>query len=113
MQTAAHASSTTPTSTELARRARSRSVMMMAHVYARMGATGTYAERLAASLKQAWTEAKAMAVQAAVRGARHAARCALDVQLADIEVERLAARTVPFSRGIPTVRTGRFQSGRW
>src|SRR3954451_3563771 len=90
-----------------------RSIMLMAHVYARTGKAGTYAERFAAGLRQSWAEEKAMAAQAAVRSARLQARAALNVRLAaDAETSRLAARNTAYSfaRG---VRTGRFQGGRW
>ena len=95
-----------------------RSIFAMAHVYARMSATGTYAERFAAGLKQAWAEEKAAMARKAIKVARWERQSRLAQQLDLLAQERLellamAGRTVPYSRGIPCVRSGRFQSGSW
>jgi hypothetical protein len=88
------------------------------NVYARMSATSTYAERFAAGLKQSWAEEKAAMARKAVKAARWERQSRLAQQLDLLAQERLellamAGRTVPYSRGIPCVRSGRFQSGSW
>src|SRR4051794_27175412 len=86
-----------------------RSILLMAWVYARMAAArsgNSPRQHIAEAMRQAWAEEKAEAARKAARCTQLAARAALNVCLADPELNHLATRTVPYSfaRG---VRTGR------
>ena len=98
-----------------------RSILLMAWVYARMAAVKSGCsprQHIAAALRQAWGEEKAAMARKAVKAARweHQSRLAQQLDLLAqerLELLAMAGRTVPYSRGIPCVRSGRFQSGSW
>ena len=99
-----------------------RSILLMAWVYARQAQAksgGSVRQYLSVSLKQAWAEEKAAMARKAVKAARwererFAAAAVSAVVEADAEARRLAGLNVAYrSRGVPCVRSGRFQGGRW
>ena len=93
----------------------------MAWVYARMAAVksgNSSRQHIAEAIRQAWGEEKAEMACKVIKLAGWERQSRLAQQLDLLAQERLelmalAGRTVPYSRGIPCVRTGRFQSGSW